>query len=404
MPLIDKSDRRLLMWAALFLLPVIIALAFLSQEEEESGVPSTYSAQTRGAKAAYLLLEDLGYKVERWEQSPTELPADPEKSVLVLANPFRPPSREEKNALQTYLSRGGKILATGSSPWLYLPQAETDREALPLPTWKEYPPQLLTPLTRGGAVQMSPTAYWKDASTTFLAHYSDDDRPIVVSYKVGNGEVIWWAASTPLTNAAINKSGNLALLLNSLGQSDQSRVYWDEYFHGYRSSLGGYLGEPPVLYGLLQCLLVFTALIFTFSRRNGPIHRLMTSSRLSPLEFVHTLGKLYRRANAVHSALAIPYARFRTLATRQLGIHSDISAADLARALKHRLRYKDDNLHELLQLIESALHNPELSEAWALELVQQLNYHTQKLKLIPRQRQETTSYADSVPGAHARTS
>ena len=44
------------------------------------------------------------------------------------------------------------------------------------------------------------------------------------------------------------------------------------------------------------------------------------SSRLSPLEFVQTLGKLYRRANAVHSALEIPYARFRMLATRQLGI------------------------------------------------------------------------------------
>ncbi|HET9363508.1 MAG TPA: hypothetical protein VFP71_00830, partial [Candidatus Angelobacter sp.] len=62
---IEKSDHRLLMWSALVLLPLIIALAFLSQEEEENVVPSTYSAQSRGAKAAYLLLQDLGYNAER---------------------------------------------------------------------------------------------------------------------------------------------------------------------------------------------------------------------------------------------------------------------------------------------------------------------------------------------------
>src|SRR5215813_1306170 len=113
---IEKSDRRLLTWAALLLLPVIIALAFLSQEEEESAVPSTYSAQSQGAKAAYLLLQDLGYKVDRWEQSPTELPPDSAHTVLILASPFRPPLPQEKNALQKYLSMGGKILETGSFP------------------------------------------------------------------------------------------------------------------------------------------------------------------------------------------------------------------------------------------------------------------------------------------------
>lgn len=403
MPLIDKSDRRLLTWASVFLLLLVIVLAVLSREDEESVVPSSYSAQTRGAKAAYLLLEELQYHVERWEQSPTELPADPAGSVLVLASPFRSPTRGEKNALQNYLSRGGKIIATGSNAWSYLPSAETEREVLPSPSWKEYQPQLLTPLTRGGAIQMSPTAYWKDASTQYLAHYADEGRPIVVSYNVGKGEVIWWAASTPLTNSAINHSGNAALLLNSIGQPNEVRVLWDEYFHDYGSSAGSYFTEKPVLYGLLQCGLVFTALIFTFSRRSGPIHPMTASSRLSPLEFVQTLGKLYRRGHAVHSALAIPYARFRMQATRQLGIQSDVPAADLARAVKNRLRYKDDKLEELLQQIESDLQAPELSEARALELVQQLNHQAQNLRSIPRQSQESFTHADSVPGAHART-
>jgi Domain of unknown function (DUF4350) len=400
---IEKSDRRLLTWTGLVLLPLVIALALLSQEEEETVVPSTYSAQSRGAKAAYLLLQDMGYKVERWEQSPTALPVEPTHTVLVLASPFRPPSPDEKNALQKYLSLGGKILETGSSPSLYLPRAETEREPLPAPNWKEYQPQLLSALTRGGAVEMSPTAYWKDPTTAYLVHYSDEARPTVVSYKVGNGEVIWWASSTPLTNAAISKSGNLALLLNSLGQPNDVHVYWDEYFHGDQQSFSGYFHQMPLLFGFLQCVLVFLALIFTFSRRNGPIHGLAQPARLSPLEFVYTLGKLYRRAKATHATLEVPYARFRMLATRQLGISPDISAAELAHAVKSRMRYKDDDLNDLLQQIEAALRNPELSEAWALELAQRLSRYTQNLKSIPLGKQETISHADSVAGAFART-
>jgi len=400
---IERSDRRLLIWAGVFMLVVILALTFLSQDEEESGIPSTYSAQRHGAKAAFLLLQQSGYKVRRWEQSPSDLPADPAHTVLVLASPFRAPTRDEKNALQTYLDRGGKIVATGRSASIYLPQAETENELVPSPVAKEYQPQLLTPLTRGGAIQMSPVAYWKGPATSSLAHYADGDRPIVVSYKAGLGEVIWWGASTPLTNVAIAKGGNMALLLNSLGNADEVQVYWDEYFHGEQSSLIGYAGDPPLKFGLLQTLLVFLALIFTFSRRNGPIHPLPQPSRLSPLEFVSTLGKLYRRANAVHSALAIPYARFRAQAARQLGIRQDVPAADLARALKNRMRYKDDSLAELLPQIENALHNPELQEAQALELVQQLNRHAQKLKLNPMERQETDLHANRVPGAYART-
>jgi hypothetical protein len=402
---IEKSDRRLLIWSGLVLLPLVIALAFLSQEEEENFVPSTYSAQSRGAKAAFLLLQDIGYKVERWEQSPTELPLDPAHTVLVLASPFRLPSPEEKNALQKYLSMGGRILETGSSPSMYLPRAETERESLAAPNWKEYQPQLLSSLTRAGVIQMSPTAYWNDPKTAYLVHYADEKRPIVVSYQVGKGEVIWWAASTPLSNAAIAKSGNLALLLNSLGQPGEVHIYWDEYFHDNKQSFSGYLSQKPLFYGLLQCLLVFLALIFTFSRRNGPIHGLAQPARLSPLEFVYTLGKLYRRAKATHAALEVPYTRFRILATRQLGISPDISAAELARAVKSRMRYKDNDLGDLLEQIEAALRNPELAEAWALELAQKLSRHTQNLKLIPlkKDEQETTSHADRVAGAFART-
>ncbi len=403
MPLrLDKSDRRLLWWAGGLLVPVIFAIALSSADEPDSGIPSTYSPQSHGAKAAFVLLQQAGYNVERWERPPVELPGKAAQTVLVLAHPTDFPSPEEKKALEQYLDRGGTVLATGPIASLFVPQAHTQPEVSLDPTWKEYRPQLVSPLTRGGAVQMSPAAYWDHTSTRYSEHYAaEDGRPVIVSYKVGNGKVIWWASSTPLSNAGISSSGNLPLLLNSLGDS-RTHVYWDEYFHGVRRSVLSYATERPVLFGLLQSGLVALALLVTYSRRNGPIHPPDEPSRLSPLEFVQTLGGLYRRAHHTSTALEIPSTRFRMITTRQLGLALDVPAADLARAIYRRLNYQDDALQDLLKNIETAMYAPDLTEAKALELVQQLSVHTRNLQSISYQQQETTAHAHGASGNYSR--
>jgi Domain of unknown function (DUF4350) len=403
-----KADRRLLMWAALIFVPLVAALALLSSGEADSGDPSSYSAQASGSKAAYLLLQDMGYKIERWERPPTDITgADAQGTVLVLANPSRPPSHEEKDALQSYLSYGGKILITDFAADLYLPQSEIQRELVAGPLANEYQPQLVTSLTRGGAISMSPTAYWKHCSTNCLVHYVDNrfgsPRPIVVSYQIGKGQVIWWAASTPLNNGGISHAGNMELLLNSIGPVEDNHVLWDEYFHSSQRTAGSYLKETPVLFGLAQGALAMLALLLTYSRRNGPIYPPHAPSRLSPLEFVETLGGLYRSAHVTRAALEVPYMRFRTLAARQLGLKTGVPAPDLARAIRNRLGYKDDSLQDLLVRIEAALFDPELKEAAALELVQQLHSHARRLQLISFEQQEIVTHANRVPGAHSRT-
>ncbi|HKF23931.1 MAG TPA: DUF4350 domain-containing protein [Candidatus Angelobacter sp.] len=382
MPLrLEKSDRRLLLYGAAILVPVIVATMLLTSTEEEAGFPSSYVTQPGGAKGAYLLLGELGYRVERWERSPSDLPSDATGSTLVLALPLRSPSTEEKEALHLFLSRGGRIVATDFNSSRFLPDAEIDFEPLVIPVGKRYEPQLVTSLTQGGAIRMSPDSYWKRSSTGYLTHYSDEGRPIVVSYRVGKGEVIWWASSMPLSNAEIAHVGNLALLLSSVGDSGNTHVYWDEYFHSDQSPLA-YFGTRPIVFALLQGGFVFLALLLTYSRRNGPIYPPNEPSRLSPLEFVETLGGLYRQAKATRVALEVPYARFRLLATRQLGLKRDVPVADLARAVRNRLGYKDDSLQDLLQAIERALYDPELQESKALELAQQLSFHAQRLQNI----------------------
>lgn len=399
MPLkLPASDRRLLLWAGAIILVLVVALAVQSSDQGESMIPSSYSPGSHGAKAAYLLLQEEGYNVERWEQSPDALPADAANTVLVMAYPFTPPTKQEKASLHLYLSRGGRILATSSTASLFLPEAEIVPELMAGPAWKTFQPQLLTSLTRGGAIKMIPGAYWKNSSTCCLVHYADEGRPIVVSYKVGKGEVIWWASATPLTNAGIKEAGNLPLLLNSLGISRDERILWDEYFHGYRESLGAYMGQPPLTFGLLQCFLLLGVLLLTFSRRSLPIRPAQDKSRLSPLEFVQTLGGLYRRASATHAALEVPYLRFRTIVTRRLGLQQAIAADALARSVRNRFGYKDARLPGLLSTIEAALREDNPGEETVLHLTQELSQHMHNLKLL----QENVTHGERVPGVEAR--
>src|SRR5580693_6775081 len=101
---IASGDRKILLIAGAVLLVLTVALALLGSAPAGQGieVPSTYSAGPGGARAAYLLLQELHYKVSRWERSPTELPGDPEDSVLILADPWEPPSKEELKALKSF--------------------------------------------------------------------------------------------------------------------------------------------------------------------------------------------------------------------------------------------------------------------------------------------------------------
>ena len=249
-------------------------------------------------------------------------------------------------------------------------------------------PALLSPLTRGGNIKIAPEAYWDPDYSMDVAHYAVEDNAVVVSYKIGKGEVIWWGATTPLINSGISQAGNLDLLLNSLGSPQNTRVLWDEYFHGSTRSLATYLGDPPVTYGLLQGGVIFLAFIFTFSRRNVPIRPLSEPSRLSPLEFVQTLGGLYRRAEVNSMAVEVAYKRLRYLLTKKLGLKADVPATTLARAVRERLNYKDSEFGELLAQAENAVHDYDLTEAAALELVQRLTEPAEKLQLISRQQEK----------------
>jgi uncharacterized protein DUF4350 len=385
---LESGDRKFLIAAGLLIaLLMVVGVLFSPPPEEPSrGYPSSYSAGSDGAKAAYLLLAQLGYKVERWEQPPGELPQEPPNTILILAEPRIPASAEEKWQIRRFILKGGRVLAIGGRVAALLPESDFSAFPMAYGEARKFQAQLPGPITqRAPEIELESELRWGSKHPRHLTDYADARGAVVASYRAGHGEIIWWADANPLTNYGLNQASNLALFLNSVGPRKGARILWDEYFHGERPSLESYLARTPAPWVLLQFLLFSAAALFTYSRRSGPLQaRVASSTRLSPLEFVETLGDLYRRKRACAGALEIAYHRFRFLLVRRLGLPSNSTKEALWRGAHERLGCQDQEFFKLLQRCEIGIKGPGPTEAETVQLIQRLHVYAELWRLVTK--------------------
>jgi len=376
-----RTDRQTLIVAgAVLVLLVAGTLIIAPAQRLKTRLPTTYSTASAGAKAAYLLLKESGYDVNRWERSLTDLP-EPTATTLVLAEPVGTPVAAEVRRLRQFISDGGRVIATGMSADAFIP----DAAVVPRPwiiTWERARALAFSSQTRAAPeISLIAQASWTaGASVTPL--YGDGQRVLVVRYPYGRGEVIWWASATPLTNAGLKEPGNLPFFLACLGPAGGQRVLWDEYFHGYRQSSTSSGRRSPLMWLALQLTLLAAAILMTFSRRSGPVVAPAGDLRLSPLEFVHTLGGLYQRAKAGSVAVDISRARFRHRLARRLGTPVNAPADEIARALRDRWGFEDRGFAAALGDVPTA-RTADLGARDALRVVRALWRYADTLRLFP---------------------
>jgi hypothetical protein len=381
---VTAGEQRGFVVFGIGLLLVMTLVAWLSsnQSEQGEGSPSSYNTQRRGAKAAYLLLQQSGYAVERWKQPPARLPADASGVTLVLAGPESYPRAEEMSGIVRFLLRGGTVLVAGVRPNSFVPQASAKEGDLRV-GFAECTPAAPTSLTRGGPISQDGDLVWDSSQDAALVHFvvhskaGKDDHPVVVSYALGQGRVIWWASALPLTNAGIRNRGNLDLLLNSVG--DSRRILWDEYYHEEHELASAHASNPAPMWALAQVGFLALLVILTFSRRSGPLVPLVRESRLSPLEFVETLGSVFQRAHGTQVAVEIAFSRFQQVAARRLGIRGTANANDILVAMAQRGLKVPPEVASLVGGSDEATGDTELSEKRGLDHVQALNQATRLL-------------------------
>lgn len=379
---LDSKDRKLLLWSIGIAigLAVVISVAMPNEDNDQNPLPSTYLTGKHGARAAYESLLRSGYNVERWERPLTELAAAAgPNTVVILAQPF---SREtdDYKAVDQIVSRGGRVLATGLFGGYLLPDGQVSEPKNFTFAACQLDAQGLDSLANTGEVWMVPEASWNLGNPMQRAQYDCAGQATVVEYDYGKGHVVWWANSTPLENASLARGADFDLLLNSIGPREGHHVYWDESLHGEIRSTWSFIGGPTVRLLWAGLILTSIMILFSFSRRSGPLREMPGAPRSTPIEFLDALGSLYRSAGASSTAVSIAWERFRRNALRMCGLRpSKISADELAATIRRRFPMADAALEDDLRSCEDAARNEKIEPREALKAIQTLHHHRELL-------------------------
>jgi hypothetical protein len=386
---LDSGDRKLLLWSVGIALVLAVAIGFLmpSSNNNDNPLPSTYLSGQHGARAAYETLLRSNYPIERWERPLNELAAQAgPQTVLILAQPFTSEISDIK-AVRQILERGGRVLATGQVGGFILPSENSAPPDDFTFAACKLEPEGLASLASTGEVWMVPGATWEVGNPTQKVNFSCAGQPAVIEYAWGKGHVVWWAAATPLENGSLARGNDLDLLLNSIGPREGHRFYWDESLHGEIRSTFSYAAGPSwtlLWWGMIG---VGILIVFSFSRRNGPVRDLPLPARATPIEFLEALGSLYRNAGAASTAVAIALERFRRQSLRLCGLRgTSVKAADLAEVLRRRFGNFDPALEGDLAACADAAWGETVTPREALRLVVKLHHHMENLQEAARPR------------------
>lgn len=384
LPSLDLQDRRLMLWCIGGALALAVLAGFLlpNDNNNENRLPSTYLSGQHGALAAYEMLVRAGYPVERWERPLSELKAVAStQSVVIFAEPFTRET-DDIDAVRQILERGGRVLSTGFWGGYLLPGGASAPPREFSFAACQLEPEGLDSLASSGEVWMIPEATWQVGNPADRVQYSCAGQPAVVEYDWGKGHVVWWASSTPLENGSIARAKNLELFLSSLGPMEGKHIYWDESLHGEVRSNWSYAGGPALTMLRIGLIVLAVLMIFSFSRRSGPLRELAQPVRATPIEFVEALGALYRNASAATTAIAVAWDRFRRQALRLCGMRTQkVDAGELAAMLRRRYPNVSSELETDLAACEQAAEQDALAPREALRLVQVLDAHMQELRL-----------------------
>jgi hypothetical protein len=379
---LDAKDRKLLLWCIGIgvALAVFTGLLLPNQNGNDNPLPSSYFSGQHGARAAYETLLRSNYNIERWERPLAELAdtAGPD-TVVIFAQPF---SREPSDikAVRTILERGGRVLSTGFWGGFILPgEASSPPKEFNFASCK-LEPEGLDPLSSSGEVWMVPEATWEVGNPTHRVDYGCGGQPAVVEFDWGKGHAVWWASATPLENGTLARANDLDLLLNSLGPRDGHHFYWDESLHGDVRSVWSYAGGPALNMIPIGLAVLGLLIVFSFSRRSGPVRDLPAPARATPIEFLDALGSLYRNAGAASTAVGIAWERFRRNALRLCGQRGQkISALELAAVIRSLFPRVDQTLEADLTAAEEAAWGETVQPREALKLIQKLYAHQENL-------------------------
>jgi hypothetical protein len=146
-------------------------------------------------------------------------------------------------------------------------------------------------------------------------------------------------------------------------------------------------------------------IVFSFSRRSGPVRDLPPPARATPIEFLEALGSLYKNAGAASTAISVAWERFRRHTLRLCGQRpSKMGAAELSAVIRRRFPKADAGLEADLAACEDAAWGETANPRQTLKLVQTLHGHYKTLTDAAKPGSRTEDRENTHPTSKERAS
>jgi Domain of unknown function (DUF4350) len=338
------SRKHILLIVLCFVaLPIIAWIAETGNSSDPTRfTSSTYSVGPKGAKALYLVLEELGVNVMRFRRSMVALASH--HGTMVVYNPKKLPiSKREVSRLKTWVRKGNKLViicGKGGMPagicagscslfslrsalkyfGLYLKTGADESRTKFIATLPGIPGKL-----RAGTAT---DTRWKKPSKVWTILASDKAGPILLSREMGRGEITALCDPTIFSNEHIRQDQNLRLALAVLLRPRRPReVLFDEYHHGHAmaDTFWSYVGSSIFSWILLQTALGLG--LFFYSRRSanaGRFRSLAQPRGRSTMEYISSMANILETCQAGSAALEVVLKRFVGQISRRLGVPARI--------------------------------------------------------------------------------
>ncbi len=330
--------------------------------------PSTFFNTGSGAKAAYLVLERLGYDVVRLRE-----PFSPDRlagvEVLWILEPTFGLEKDERKALSDWLESGGRlVLAPGVRPfvaraggdWLFDNWFNTISTSSPAKdAWQaisqkrgeslsENDPLFagVNEMTARGESRFPNNSPLKGplANAPARVFWADDLGTVAMRVSVDEGEIIALADTHFLTNRGLDEADNAVFLANLARQASHATgggtVAFDEIHHGFPLSGDPWVAIAKMMlaehwgWGIVQASLVLLLALYALGVRFGRPVDVVMKQRRQHGEFAEAAGRTLHDAQANELVYRTLWQHYRGLLARSVNARPESTPAELATAIR----------------------------------------------------------------------
>jgi hypothetical protein len=305
---------------------------------------TSHDSSKEGFRAAYLLLEELGYPVTR-SRYPTG------GSIRWLLFPTG--SARDAEQLDAWVREGGLlVLATDSDDF-------AKKMALPLDIDKKGGDDATrstaiadAPLVVGGPTRVE----WREveaATEPGSVWARVNDYPLISIHPRGRGQV--WLIHRPdfVRNELIGRDDNgvlLCRLAEAVLHERSGPIAFDEFFHGLRErpSVLELLLKPPTVWVTAQVILLLLLLVWHHGPRFGGLGAVMPPSRRSAEEFLDAMTALLQRKGDQADAFRTARDDLKQEIEKELGLPAGTAPERVAAEMGLRRGIEPQRLLRLL--------------------------------------------------------